>query len=66
MAALTMGLSPINIANARYVTPDTFVQFFAIFTLLGAFYVYKQGLSWQYILTGVFVGLTASCKYNGV
>lgn len=65
LAALFLAISPTNVVNSRYITPDTYVTFFASAALLTSLLVYQQGKTWQYILGGLCVGLTISSKYNG-
>lgn len=64
-AALLMAVSPVNVALARYVTPDTCLVFF----LLGAFWasvlIFREGKTRHYVAAAVATGLTASTKYNG-
>jgi 4-amino-4-deoxy-L-arabinose transferase-like glycosyltransferase len=65
LASLMVAISPTNVWNSRFVTPDTFVAFFALASLLTSILIYEQGKTWQYVIGGICVGLTASSKYNG-
>jgi len=65
LTALIMAISPAHVWHSRLITPDTFVMFFSLATLLAAILIYQQGKTWQYIVAGICVGLTASSKYNG-
>lgn len=65
LASLMVAISPTNVLHSRFITPDTFVTFFATASLLASILVYQQGKTWQYIIAGICVGLTASSKYNG-
>ena len=65
LAALLLALSPTNVTHSRYITPDTFVVFFAVFSLWAAVQVYQRGRLRDYLLAGVMAGLTAATKYNG-
>jgi len=65
LAALLLAISPTNVTHSRYITPDTFVVFFAVFSLWAAVQVYQRGRTRDYVLAGVMVGLTAATKYNG-
>ncbi len=65
LAALLLAISPTNVTHSRYITPDTFVVFFAVFSLWAAVQVYQRGRTRDYLLAGVLAGLTASTKYNG-
>ncbi|WP_162292493.1 ArnT family glycosyltransferase [Candidatus Promineifilum breve] len=64
-AALLLALSPTHVYHSRIVTPDAFVTFFALLTLLMAVHVFQGGRTWAYVAAGIAVGLTASAKYNG-
>ncbi len=65
LAALMVALGPTNVQHSRYITPDTFVTFFALLAFLASILVYQKGRIRDYILAGLCVGLTASTKYNG-
>jgi 4-amino-4-deoxy-L-arabinose transferase-like glycosyltransferase len=65
VAALLMAISPSNVIHSRFVTPDTFVVFFAAASFLATILVYQQGKTWHYIVAGLCIGFTASSKYNG-
>ena len=65
LAALMVAVSPSNVALSRFITPDTFVTFFALAALYAAAGVYREGTLRQYIVAGLLVGLAASTKYNG-
>ena len=65
IAALFLAFSATSVKNDRYITPDTFVVFFATASFLATLLVYYQGKTWQYIVAGLCIGLTASSKYNG-
>jgi 4-amino-4-deoxy-L-arabinose transferase-like glycosyltransferase len=65
LAALMVAISPTDVWNSRFITPDTFVTFFALAAFLASILVYQQGKTWQYVAAGICVGLTASIKYNG-
>ena len=65
LAALMMAVSPSNVINSRYVTPDTFVVFFVLAAFLGAVYIYKRGRRLAYVLTGAALGCLASTKISG-
>jgi 4-amino-4-deoxy-L-arabinose transferase-like glycosyltransferase len=65
LASLMVAISPTNVWHSRLITPDTFVTFFSLASLLASILVYQQGKTWQYVVAGICVGLTASSKYNG-
>ncbi len=67
VAALAGGLialEPLLVKNGRWMTPDTFVAFFALAAIVMAIVVYRSGRWWQYALAGAFAGFAASSKYN--
>ena len=65
LTSLIIAISPTNVWHSRLITPDTFVTFFALTSLLGATLIYQCGKRWHYIIAGICTGLTASTKYNG-
>ena len=65
LASLLMAISPSNVSHSRFITPDTFVVFFAAASFLATIWVYQRGRTWHYILAGLCIGFTASSKYNG-
>lgn len=65
LTSLMIAISPTNVWHSRLITPDTFVAFFALTSLLGAALIYQYGKRWHYIITGISIGLTVSTKYNG-
>lgn len=65
LASLMVAVSPTNVLNSRLATPDTYVAFFALASFLSSVLIYQQGETWQYLIAGMCVGLTASSKYNG-
>lgn len=65
LAALMLALSPSNVTNSRYVTPDTFVVFFVLAAFLGGVYIWQRGGVPAYVLTGAALGCLASAKISG-
>ena len=65
LAALMMATSPMNVANSRYITPDTFLVFFALLAFWEAVQVFDKGDIRHYVAAGIAIGLVASTKYNG-
>ncbi|HXF70054.1 MAG TPA: glycosyltransferase family 39 protein [Thermoflexus sp.] len=65
LASLMIAISPSNVSHSRFITPDTFVVFFATAAFLATVLVYQQGKTWQYTMAGICIGLTTSSKYNG-
>ena len=65
LSAFIMAISPTNVANSRFITPDTFLVFFVLLTFWGSVQMLQQGRTWQYMLAGIAAGLAAGTKYNG-
>lgn len=65
IAALFSALSPTMVTLSRYITPDIQMTFFLLLTWLFCWRIYKQGGLNNYLLAGLFCGLTISTKYNG-
>lgn len=65
LASLMVAIAPPNVWHSRLITPDTFVTFFSLASFLASILVYQKGKTWQYVIAGICVGLTASSKYNG-
>jgi 4-amino-4-deoxy-L-arabinose transferase-like glycosyltransferase len=66
LAALMTAISPTNVANSRYVTPDTFLVLFILLAFWEALQVFDKGDTRHYVSAGIAIGLVASTKYNGV
>lgn len=64
-AALLVAISAFNVWHSRFITPDTFVTFFALLSLFMAVQVYQKGSWVTYIGAGFCIGLTIASKYNG-
>jgi len=65
LAALMLAISPANVTHSRHITPDTYVVFWHLLTLLLSLYLLQPGRPWHYVLAGVLAGFSASSKYNG-
>lgn len=65
LAALLTAVSPANVVNSRFITPNMMLSFFGVLALLGATLVLRRGDTRYYVLAGLGAGLTASIKYNG-
>lgn len=65
LASLMVAIEPTNVWHSRLITPDIFVTFFSLASFLASILVYQEGKTWQYVVAGICVGLTASSKYNG-
>jgi 4-amino-4-deoxy-L-arabinose transferase-like glycosyltransferase len=64
-AALLSAITLPNVNLSRFISPDTFVVFFALAAFLASVLIYQQGKTRWYVIAGLCVGLTASTKYNG-
>lgn len=65
LAALLTAVSPANVVNSRFITPNIMLSFFGVLALLGAALVLRRGDTRYYVLAGLGAGLPASIKYNG-
>jgi len=65
LAALMTAISPTNVLNSRYITPDTFLVFFVLLAFWEALQVFEKGDIRHYVTAGIAIGLVASTKYNG-
>lgn len=66
LSAVLMAISPTNVTNSHYITPDTFLVFFVLLAFWGSVRIFKYGTTTSYIWAGVASGLVASTKYNGI
>ncbi|HEX9990899.1 MAG TPA: phospholipid carrier-dependent glycosyltransferase [Chloroflexia bacterium] len=66
LASLLMAVSPTNVINSRFITPDTLVTFFVLLSFCGSVNVYQRAKTTHYVLAGVAAGLATGSKYNGV
>jgi len=66
LAAAMLAISPTNVIHSRFVTPDTFVVFFALLAFLETVYICYYNKPIHYILFGVALGCVVSSKINGV
>ncbi|MFC2023347.1 ArnT family glycosyltransferase, partial [Chloroflexota bacterium] len=65
LAALMVAVSPTNVADSRYVTPDTSLAFLILVVVWASLRILQQGKSIDYIVAGCAAGLAASSKYPG-
>ena len=66
LAAIFLALSPTAVQHAHYITPDTFVTFFAVAATLFALRVLQTRQTRNYLLAGALAGFAAGSKYNGI
>jgi len=66
LAALFLALSPTAAQHAHFITPDTYVTFFAVAATLFALRVLRTGRTRDYLVAGALAGLAAGSKYNGI
>lgn len=64
LAALLVAISSTNVRHSRWITPDMFATFFALFAVFASVLVLQQGKTRHYLLAGAGIGLAASSKYN--
>lgn len=64
-AALGYALLPFQILHSHYTMPDTPMVFFLAVALYFATKIFTNGALRDYLLAGLFIGFSASTKYNG-
>ncbi|MGC4087996.1 MAG: glycosyltransferase family 39 protein [Polyangiaceae bacterium] len=65
-AALLVAVSPVNVLNSRYISPDALTTVFVTAVVFYAVAIFREGKLRDYCLAGVAIGLAAAFKYNGV
>jgi hypothetical protein len=63
-AALVVATNLLHALYSRFVTVDTVTTLFVTLSLLHAVRAAREERRRDYVLAGVFAGLTASCKFN--
>lgn len=63
--ALFLALFRSNLYLDKAIAPDTFLLFFLLLTSYFTLCLYENNTRKNYILAGLFAGLTISIKYNG-
>ncbi len=66
VAALLLAVMPAHVSESRWITPNVPMAFLAMLSLLFACEVWRRGKWSDYFLAGLFAGLAASVKYNGI
>lgn len=64
-SALAFALMPYHVRHSHYSLPDVPMVFFLSWALYFAICIFKETKLKNYILSGLFVGFSASTKYNG-
>ena len=65
-AALLLAVTPLFAVNAHYMTADVPMLFWMALTLLASTHILRGG-GWKwYILGGLFLGIAAATRYQGV
>lgn len=64
MAAFLLAISPTNVANSRFIAPDSYALFFLMLAFYGTVRLFQTGQTRYYVLTGIAIGLTGAAKYN--
>jgi len=64
LAGLLAAVSPVLVANNRYLIPDGAVAFFTTLALWAAWGIFERGRTRDYLLAGLAVGLAVGTKYN--
>ncbi|MGA2285141.1 MAG: DUF2298 domain-containing protein, partial [Dehalococcoidia bacterium] len=65
LAAALMATSVLDIQLAHYFTVDSFLTFFAAFTIYYCVRMVKYGKWSDYVLAGLGLGLATACKLSG-
>jgi len=65
IAAALLGFSNLHIHYSGYALPEVTMTFFATCSILFSLYSLETRSMKNYIIAGIFAGLTASTKYNG-
>ncbi len=65
LAALLMATAVLDIQLAHYFTVDSFLTFFAAFTIFYCVRIVKHGRWSDYVLAGLGLGLATACKLSG-
>jgi 4-amino-4-deoxy-L-arabinose transferase-like glycosyltransferase len=64
LAGLWVAVSPLLVANSRYMIPDGPMVFFTTLAVWGAWGIYERGRTRDYLMAGIAVGLAVGTKYN--
>jgi len=64
-AALTVAVIPLHVVYSHLALPDIPMLFFLCWYIYFASCIFKDPSSKNYVLAGLFLGLSASTKYNG-
>lgn len=65
-ASAVMALAFLNVANSHYIYTDMLLVALILAAYLSFFRMYEAPSMRNYILAGIFVGLAAAVKYNGI
>jgi 4-amino-4-deoxy-L-arabinose transferase-like glycosyltransferase len=64
LAGILMAVSLTNVSLNRFNTPDSYATFFLSAVFLASIYIYQEGRTSAYVITGICLGLAVSSKYN--
>ncbi len=65
LSALTLAFLPFHVWQSHYALPDVPMMFFLAWAVYFSSRILLSDSVKNYLLAGLFVGLSASCKYNG-
>jgi 4-amino-4-deoxy-L-arabinose transferase-like glycosyltransferase len=65
LGATITALSPTNVHNSRFISPDPYVVFWSVATLFASTWLLNSLRVRHYLLAGLAAGFAASSKYNG-
>lgn len=63
VGALLLAVSPVHIGSSHFVTNDVPMAFFALLAYVFLWNVYTRGRPFDYVVSGVVIGLGVSTKY---
>ena len=66
LGALFAVFSHLAVQRAHMALPDSLMALWALLCFYWAWRIYRGGQWWAYALAGIFAGLAAATKYNGV
>jgi hypothetical protein len=65
IAAAFIAFTPLAVNDSHYATVDVPLMFFVTLAFLAICYLIHTGSLRWYVLSGIFIGLSAAAKYNG-
>lgn len=66
VAALLLAVSFLHVKDSHYITVDVPATFFVLLSFFFSLLIFQEGKLKDYLFAGLFAGLAASTKYNGI